>query len=130
MLWAVIEGRVKLPCGGRGTDRDSGEAEGMLPPDLAIGLLDCGRDRTPPCGGRGMPRFIAICVGCGRAGSAVRPRPKDPGPEFARLCGGLGMKRPADAGMDVALVGRASGMRPVGIVLLRAAGFPRLREAG
>jgi hypothetical protein len=130
MLWAVIEGRVKLPSGGRGTDRDSGEAEGILPPDLAIGLLGCDGDRTPPCGGRGMPWFRAICVGRGRAGSEVRPRPKDPGLEFPRLAGGRGMKRPADGGIDVALAGRPSGMRAVGIVLLRAAGLPKLREAG
>lgn len=125
-----MEGRVNLPSGGRGTDRDNGEVEDMLPPDLALGTLGCDSDLTPPCGGRGMSRFMAICVGCGRRASVVKPRPKDPGLEFPRLAGGRGMKRPADEGAGAALVCRPSAIRPVGIVLLRAAGFPRLREPG
>jgi hypothetical protein len=54
MLCAVIVGRLKLPSGGRGTDRDNGEADGMLPPDRAVGLLNSpAKDLTPPWAGRG-----------------------------------------------------------------------------
>jgi len=135
-LCAVIVCRLKLPSGGRGTDRDRGDAEDILPPDRAIGLLDGSAiDLKPPCGGRGMLRFIAICVVSERAGSEVTPRPKNPrldmaaGLLFPRLCGGRGTKRPPGAGMEVALVVRPAGVRPAGWVVLRAPGFPRAREA-
>ena len=62
---ALIVGRLKLPAGGRGTDRDIGE---FAPPGLALeegpGLvLEEGPANgfTPPCGGRGTLRFMAIC---------------------------------------------------------------------
>ena len=67
MLCAVMVDRLKLPAGGRGTDRDQGEV--MFPPGLPIGLPGCDSDLTPPCGGRGMLRFMAICAGSVRAGS-------------------------------------------------------------
>ena len=60
-------GRLKLPVGGRGTDRDPGEVEGVTPTDLVSSDLVVApiegpdNDLTPPCGGRGMLWFIAIC---------------------------------------------------------------------
>jgi hypothetical protein len=97
VLWLVIVGRVKLPSGGRGTDRDTGDAEGTPLPDRAIGLLGCENDLPPPCGGRGMSRFIAICVGCERAGSKVGTRPNDPPADS-----GLGTLRLDIAGLVIA----------------------------
>jgi len=91
-LWAVIVGRLKLPCGGRGTDR--GEVEGMLPADLAPGPLE------------------------------------GPASDLAPLCGGRGTKRPAGAGRDATLFGRTSGVRLVGIAVLRTAEASGPREAG
>ena len=57
VLWAIIVGRLKLPSGGRGTDRDIGEVEGVTPPDRALAPVE-GSDGgfTLPCGGRGTKR--------------------------------------------------------------------------
>jgi len=75
VLRAVIAGRLKLPCGGRGTDRDMGEVGGVTPPDLAVPIEGPGNDLTPPCGGRGTKRP----AGAGED-SAVVCRPSDPRP--------------------------------------------------
>jgi len=65
VLCAIAVGRLTLPSGGRGTDRDIGEVEGVTPPDLAVAPVEgCDSDRTPVCGGRGTLWFIAICAGC------------------------------------------------------------------
>jgi hypothetical protein len=139
VLRAVIAGRLKLPAGGRGTDRDMGEVEGVTPPDLVVAPVE-GRDNglAPPCGGRGMLWFVAIRVGSERAGAEVRPR-EDPRPDIAaalelpRLCGGRGIKRPADAGEEIPPVGRPSiGRLMADVPVLRAGGVIRLtvgREA-
>lgn len=56
VLWAVIVGRLKLPSGGRGTDRD-GDAEDVTAPDLALAPAEGPEnDLTPLCGGRGTER--------------------------------------------------------------------------
>jgi hypothetical protein len=66
VLRALVVGRLKLPAGGRGTDRDVGEfipfvlADEFIPPGLA--LEEGGANGlTPPCGGLGTLRFMAIC---------------------------------------------------------------------
>lgn len=51
-----------LPSGGRGTDRDIGDAADD-PPYLALLPLEGERSL---CGGRGTLWFIAICVGSDR----------------------------------------------------------------
>lgn len=150
MLRPLIDGRLKLPADGRGTDRGEGAAKGMLPPERAPGLLDGDIDLTPPCGGRGMSRFIAICGGCWRVGVAFAGRPNDlladggrgtlrlvmtgllgarfeigPALGLIRFSGGRGTDRPASEGVEFVIVGRL-----LGITLLRAAGLPRVRPVG
>lgn len=57
VLCAVIVGWLKLPLGGRGTDRDMGEAEVVAPPDLAVPLAAAPDNGLSPfCGGRGTER--------------------------------------------------------------------------
>jgi hypothetical protein len=58
VLCALVAGRLTLPIGGRGTDRDAGEGEEVTPPNLAAEGSDI--DLTPFCG-RGMFWFIAVC---------------------------------------------------------------------
>jgi hypothetical protein len=109
VLRAVIAGRVKLPCGGRGTDRDMGDIEG-----IALGFPEiegCENDLTLPCDGRGMLWLIAICgalrfaiVGPLMAWLNAAP------PLVFRLRGGRGIKRPAGCGSDRALVDGPSGV--------------------
>jgi hypothetical protein len=85
-LRAVIVGRLKLPAGGRGTDRDIGEVEGVTPPDLAVAPVEgCDNDLTPPCGGRGTERP----AGCGRDLALVGC------PSGARLAAGVAVLRAA-----------------------------------
>jgi hypothetical protein len=58
VLRAVIVDRPTLLSGGRGTERDMGEAEGEPPPDLAVPLFE-GSDLAPLCGGWGTERPAA-----------------------------------------------------------------------
>src|ERR1039458_4575762 len=55
VLGAVIDGRLTLPCGGRGTDRDIDEEEDVIPPDRPP-VEGAENDRTLLCGGRGTLR--------------------------------------------------------------------------
>lgn len=63
---ALVAGRLKLSAGGRGTDREVDEfiplvlADEFIPPGLA--LEEGGANGlTPPCGGLGTLRLVAIC---------------------------------------------------------------------
>jgi hypothetical protein len=97
-----------LPSGGRGTDRDIDDAEPLL--------VDEGPsyDRMLLCGGRGTPRFMAICDGSVRdwAGEAL-PMGRSPMPPRLKLpafCGGRGTLRPAGDGIDRVCVCGACGV--------------------
>src|SRR5215471_5027520 len=82
----------------------------MLPPERVTGAILCGIDRTPPCGGRGMSRFIAICGICWRDGVPFPGRPTDPIAD-----GGLGTLRVAMAGLPGAWLVIAPGLEPIRI---------------
>jgi len=115
---ADIAGRT-LPCGGRGTDRDSGEAEGLMPPDVALE----GCDLMPPTGGRGMLWFIAISVLSGRADPEVALRDASPADD-----GGRGTNRPPGSGIGLTL-DWLPGVRPSD-GFSRAIGFAAPRVPG
>jgi hypothetical protein len=132
VLRAVVVGRLKLPVGGRGTDRGVGEVEGvtrpdLVSPDLVVAPIE-GPDNalTPPCGGRGMLWFIAIWGALRLAMVGLLTARFGVGAmlELPRLCGGRGTKRPAGAGEDSAVVCRPSGGRvAVGVCGLCEAGW-------
>ena len=91
VLRADIVGRLTLPCGGRGTDRDMVEPEGDMLPDLALD----GSDLMLPTGGRGMLWFIAVSEDSewvDPEGALWDDSPADEG--------GRGTNRPAGWGMD------------------------------
>src|SRR5271167_4153017 len=91
VLRAVMVG--ELPAGGRGTDRDIGEAEAVAAPDLALAEGD-DNEFTPLCGGRGTERP----PGAGEDNAVVcRPSEAPPVAGVAALCEALGVA----AGLEV-----------------------------
>lgn len=132
MLCALVAGRLTLPIGGRGTDRDAGEGEEVTPPNLAAEGSDI--DLTA-FWGRGMFWFIAVCG----PGLPFRPAMVElftPRVDIAavlelpRLCGGRGTKRPAGAGRSLPLFGCPSGARfAADVAAPRAVGVPAFCKA-
>jgi hypothetical protein len=139
VLWAVIAGRLKLLCGGRGTDRGVAEVGVVSPPDLAVVLPEPSEsDRMPLCGGRGMLWFIAICTGSECDGAALRldiagvlpaRLAVDTGLELPTLCCGRGTKRPP--GPADVVVCRGAGVRVApGVTVLRTSSLCKAASAG
>src|ERR1700732_2723676 len=107
VLRLLIVGRLKLPAGGRGTDRDPGELEGCidLAPAAAEGPEGPENGLAPLCGGRGTLWFRAICGALRLAAGVPRTRFDSAAElELPRLCGGRGTLRPAGCGNDLALL--------------------------
>ena len=106
VLRLLIVGRLKVPVGGRGTDLDPGEFEGVTPPDLAPAAAEGPENVLAPlCGGRGTLWFKAICGALRLAAGLPRPRFDIVAElELPRLCGGRGTLRPAGCGNDLALL--------------------------